>query len=148
MMSTQFSLAPLFRHTVGFDRFNELLDTALRADQSSSYPPYDILREGEDSYRVVMAVAGFTQDDLQITAKENLLTVTGRQNEEKPVPGGEGASVTWLHRGIARRSFERNFRLADHVQVEGASLRDGLLEIHLRRVLPEASRPREIQITH
>lgn len=148
MMSTQFSLAPLFRHTVGFDRFNELLDTALRADQSSSYPPYDILREGEDSYRVVMAVAGFTQENLQITAKENLLTVTGRQNEEKAVTDGDEASVTWLHRGIARRSFERSFRLADHVQVEGASLRDGLLEIRLRRVLPEASRAREIQITH
>src|SRR5690606_613005 len=147
MMNTEFSLAPLFRHSVGFDRFNELLDSALRADQSSTYPPYDIVREGEDRYRIVMAVAGFSRDMLQITARENQLTVTGRQSTEKNV-NPEQSGQTWLHRGIARRNFERSFRLADHVQVEGAEMRDGLLEIVLRRVVPEASRPRQIEIAH
>ncbi|KAF0804467.1 heat-shock protein IbpA [Alcanivorax sp. S71-1-4] len=147
MMNTEFSLAPLFRHSVGFDRFNELLDSALRADQSSTYPPYDIVREGEDRYRIVMAVAGFSRDMLQITARENQLTVTGRQSTEKNL-NPEHAEQTWLHRGIARRNFERSFRLADHVQVEGAEMRDGLLEISLRRVVPEASRPRQIEIAH
>ena len=147
MMNTEFSLAPLFRHSVGFDRFNELLDSALRADQSSTYPPYDIVREGEDRYRIVMAVAGFSRDMLQITARENQLTVTGRQSTEKDV-NAEQAEQTWLHRGIARRNFERSFRLADHVQVESAGMRDGLLEIVLRRVVPEASRPRQIEIAH
>lgn len=147
MMNTEFSLAPLFRHSVGFDRFNELLDTALRADQSSTYPPYDIVREGEDRYRIVMAVAGFSRDMLQITARENQLTVTGRQSTEKNV-APEQPEQTWLHRGIARRNFERSFRLADHVQVDGAEMHDGLLEIRLRRVVPEASRPRQIEIAH
>jgi len=147
MMNTEFSLAPLFRHSVGFDRFNELLDSALRADQSSTYPPYDIVREGEDRYRIVMAVAGFSRDMLQITARENQLTVTGRQSTEKDVNAAQ-AEQTWLHRGIARRNFERSFRLADHVQVESAGMRDGLLEIVLRRVVPEASRPRQIEIAH
>lgn len=139
-MNTEFSLAPLFRHTVGFDRFNELLDSALRADQSSTFPPYDIIREGEDRYRIVMAVAGYRREDLEIVTRENQLTVRAQQvkNDE--------ADVTWLHRGIARRNFERNFRLADHVFVDGADLRDGLLEIRLKREIPEARRARVIPI--
>ncbi|MBA3981217.1 MAG: heat-shock protein [Alcanivorax sp.] len=139
-MNTEFSLAPLFRHTVGFDRFNELLDSALRADQSSTFPPYDIIREGEDRYRIVMAVAGYRREDLEIVTRENQLTVRAQQAKD------DEADVTWLHRGIARRNFERNFRLADHVFVEGADLRDGLLEIRLKREIPEARRARVIPI--
>ncbi|WP_111656296.1 Hsp20 family protein [Isoalcanivorax indicus] len=139
-MNTEFSLAPLFRHTVGFDRFNELLDSALRADQSSTFPPYDIIREGEDRYRIVMAVAGYRREDLEIVTRENQLTVRAQQVKD------DEADVTWLHRGIARRNFERNFRLADHVFVEGADLRDGLLEIRLKREIPEARRARVIPI--
>lgn len=139
-MNTEFSLAPLFRHTVGFDRFNELLDSALRADQSSTFPPYDIIREGEDRYRIVMAVAGYRREDLEIVTRENQLTVRAQQVKD------DESDVTWLHRGIARRNFERNFRLADHVFVEGADLRDGLLEIRLKREIPEARRARVIPI--
>ena len=139
-MNTEFSLAPLFRHTVGFDRFNELLDSALRADQSSTFPPYDIIREGEDRYRIVMAVAGYRREDLEIVTRENQLTVRAQQVKD------DEADVTWLHRGIARRNFERNFRLADHVFVDGADLRDGLLEIRLKREIPEARRARVIPI--
>ena len=142
MMNTEFSLAPLFRHTVGFDRFNELLDSALRADQTGSFPPYDIIREGDDQYRIVMAVAGYARAELEIVARENQLTVRG--NQSKP---SEESSATWLHRGIARRNFERSFRLADHVFVEGADLRDGLLEIRLKREVPEERRPRVIPIS-
>lgn len=141
MMNADFALAPLFRHSVGFDRINDLFDSALRADQGNGFPPYDIVREADDQYRIVMAVAGFGRDALTIVARDNQLTVTGKQ----PAAGPEDGRV-WLHRGIARRNFERSFRLADHVQVEGAALNDGLLEIQLRRVVPDAQRPREIEI--
>lgn len=141
-MNTGFSLAPLFRHTVGFDHFDELLNSALRADQSSTYPPYDILREGDDRYQIVMAVAGFSDQDLNITVKENVLRVAG-----KAEPGDNGER-TWLHRGIARRAFERTFRLADHVRVQGAALRDGLLTIHLQRIVPEEAKPRMVPIDY
>ena len=141
-MNSGFSLAPLFRHSVGFDHFDELLNGALRADQSGSYPPYDIIRDGEDRYQVVMAVAGFSEQDLNITVKENVLTVAGKADT------GEQGERTWLHRGIARRAFERTFRLADHVRVSNASLRDGLLTIQLERVIPEEAKPRMIPIEH
>ncbi len=139
-MNTGFSLAPLFRHTVGFDHFDDLFNSALRADQGNGYPPYDIIREGEDRYQVVMAVAGFAEQDLNITVKENVLTVAGKADTS------EAADRTWLHRGIARRAFERTFRLADHVRVSAAQLRDGLLTIALERVVPEEAKARMIPI--
>lgn len=134
------TLAPLFRHTVGFDRFDELLDAALRSDQSNGFPPYDIIREGSGAYKVVMAVAGFARDELEIVVQENVLRITG-----KPVTKPDD-SRTWLHRGIARRAFDRTFRLADHVEVEDADLKDGLLVITLARVVPESKKPRQIPI--
>lgn len=139
-MNTGFSLAPLFRHTVGFDHFDDLLNSALRADQGNGYPPYDILREGEDRYQIVMAVAGFAEQDLNITVKENVLSVAGKADT------AEAPDRTWLHRGIARRAFERTFRLADHVRVTDAALRDGLLTVSLQRVVPEEAKPRMIPI--
>ena len=134
------TLAPLFRHSVGFDRFDDWLETALRSDQSNGYPPYDIIRESDGTYWVVMAVAGFSRADLDITVQENLLRISGKPAEE------DSEQRTWLHRGIARRGFERSFRLADHVQVEGATMEDGLLIVHLSRVVPEAHKPRQIPI--
>lgn len=134
------TLAPLFRHTVGFDRFDELLDAALRSDQSSGFPPYDIVREENGTYKVTMAVAGFTRDELDVIVQENVLRIAG-----KPVTKHDD-SRTWLHRGIARRAFDRTFRLADHVEVEAADLQDGLLVITLSRVVPESKKPRQIPI--
>lgn len=139
-MNTGFSLAPLFRHTVGFDQFGDLMDAVLRADQSSGYPPYDIVRQGEDHWQVVMAVAGFEESDLQVQVRENVLTIGGS------IDNRDDESRTWLHRGIARRSFERTFRLADHVEVESASLRHGLLTVNLKRIVPEDQRLRTVHI--
>jgi molecular chaperone IbpA len=141
-MNAGFSLAPLFRHTVGFDHFDELLNSASRADQSPSYPPYDIIREGEDRYQIVMAVAGFGDEDIGIVVKENVLTVSGKAESDQP------EERTWLHRGIARRAFERTFRLADYVRVSSADLRDGLLSVKLERVLPEEAKPRMVPIEY
>jgi molecular chaperone IbpA len=141
-MNAGFSLAPLFRHTVGFDHFDELLNSASRADQSPSYPPYDIIREGEDRYQIVMAVAGFGDEDISIVVKENVLTVSGKAEGDQP------EERTWLHRGIARRAFERTFRLADYVRVSSADLRDGLLSVKLERVLPEEAKPRMVPIEY
>lgn len=134
------TLAPLFRHTVGFDRFDELLDATLRSDQANGYPPYDIIREGDNRYRVVMAVAGFARDEISVTVQENVLRITGKPVTERD------ERRTWLHRGIARRAFDRTFRLADHVEVEDAGLSDGLLTVALKRVIPESKKPREIPI--
>ncbi|MZR64021.1 Hsp20 family protein [Alcanivorax sp. DP30] len=139
-MNTGFSLAPLFRHSVGFDRFDELLDAALRADQSSSYPPYDIIRESDGRYRIVMAVAGFRRSDIEITVQENELRIRGG------LPSQQDDERTWLHRGIARRAFERTFKLADHVEVASAGLDDGLLTVTLERVVPEEKKPRIIPV--
>ncbi|WP_040297484.1 Hsp20 family protein [Alcanivorax hongdengensis] len=140
-MNTGFSLAPLFRHSVGFDRFDELLDAALRADQGNGYPPYDIIRESDGRYRIVMAVAGFSRADLDITVQENELKIRGN------LPNQDDAERTWLHRGIARRAFERTFKLADHVEVDGADLNDGLLTVSLNRVVPEEKKPRVIPVS-
>ncbi|EUC69450.1 MAG: heat-shock protein [Alcanivorax borkumensis] len=139
-MNTGFSLAPLFRHSVGFDRFDELLDAALRADQSNGYPPYDIIRESDGRYRIVMAMAGFARNDLDITVQENELRIRGNLKTE------DDSERTWLHRGIARRAFERTFKLADHVEVEAAGLEDGLLTVTLTRVVPEEKKPRVIPV--
>lgn len=141
-MNSGFSLAPLFRHSVGFDRFDDLINNALRADQSGGYPPYDIIRDADGRYRIVMAVAGFRDSELNITVQENELRVNGRV--EAPASDEDGR--TWLHRGIARRAFERTFRLADHVRVTGAGLKDGLLTVHLEQVVPEEAKPRMVPI--
>jgi molecular chaperone IbpA len=132
-----FDFAPLFRTAIGFDRLARLMDAAATAD--ASYPPYNIERAGDDSYRLTMAVAGFSAGDIEITVKENTLTVTGRVASEAP-------HSEVLYRGIAGRPFERRFVLADHIVVEGADLTNGLLHVGLKRVVPEALKPRRIAI--
>jgi molecular chaperone IbpA len=136
-----FDFTPLYRSTVGFDRMLSLLDQPGGVEGSvPSYPPYNIERTGENTYRISVAVAGFSQADLSIEAKENRLTIRGaRQPKEKT------ADVLYL--GIAARAFERSFQLADHVAVEGASLDNGLLHVELMREIPEAMKPRTIPIT-
>ncbi|GBU18591.1 MULTISPECIES: Hsp20 family protein [Methylobacterium] len=136
----QFDLAPLYRSTVGFDRLFSALDQYVSADQATTYPPYNIERTGENAYRITVAVAGFTEADLSIEVKENALTLKG---ERKPDPERR---TEVLHQGIAARSFERRFQLADYVQVTGASLENGLLHVELVREIPEAKKPRTIQI--
>ncbi|MGF6157366.1 molecular chaperone IbpA [Ensifer sp. KUDG1] len=136
-MATTYDYAPLFRSTVGFDRLFNLLETQ-RARSISDWPPYDIAKTGDDSYRISIAVAGFTRDDLDITFQTNLLTVVGKKQEP--------SSDAYLHRGIAGRPFEHRFELADHVRVTGADLTNGLLEIDLVREIPEEMKPRKIAI--
>jgi molecular chaperone IbpA len=136
-----FDLAPLYRSTVGFDRLFSLLDQVGGVDAASSYPPYNIERTDENAYRVTVAVAGFTEKDLSIEVKENTLTIRG----EKQVKEGEKAGDV-LYQGIAGRAFERRFQLADHVEVAGASLANGLLHVDLKREIPEAMKPRQIPI--
>ena len=131
------NLSPLFRTAIGFDRLARQVDSAAAADQS--YPPYNIEKTGEESYRLTMAVAGFGPDDIELTVKENTLLVAGRVAAEAP-------KVEVFHRGIAGRAFERRFVLADHIVVEGADLKNGLLQIGLKRVVPEALKPRRILI--
>ena len=142
-MKTEFDFSPLFRSTVGFDRMFDLLRHSARGgpDEHHNYPPYDIERTGEDSYRVTLAVAGFRPEELTVTARQNLLLVTGDRRGN----GGEQQRQV-LYRGIAGRSFERRFELADHVKVVGANLADGLLTVELQREVPEAMRPRRIEI--
>src|SRR5262245_54478506 len=135
-----FDLTPLFRHSVGFDRLDELFETAFRSNaQDNSYPPYNIAKTGDDAYRITLAVAGFAEDDLEIVSKENLLTVRGRSTEAEK-------EVTYLHRGIGRRAFEHRFQLADYVRVSDAQLAHGLLDIELVRELPEAMKPQQIKV--
>lgn len=136
----QFDLSPLYRSTVGFDRLFNMLDTMGSVESAQSYPPYNIERTDENSYRVTMAVAGFADSDLEIEAKENVLTVKGERKEQAE----NGREV--LYRGIAARAFERRFQLADHVEVKGATLENGLLHIDLVREIPEAMKPRKIAI--
>jgi molecular chaperone IbpA len=135
-----FDFSPLYRSTVGFDNLSRLLDTASQWDKNQpGYPPYNIELVEDDSYRISMAVAGFTQDELEIQVEKQVLTVTG-------VKPGDGEVTNYLHRGIAARNFERRFRLADHVKVCGAKLENGLLHIDLQRELPEAMKSRTISI--
>jgi molecular chaperone IbpA len=136
-----FDLSPLYRSTVGFDRLFSLIDQAAGVDQAQTYPPYNIERSAENAYRITLAVAGFAEADLTIEVKEATLTVRG---EKQGKADGEGAEV--LYRGIASRSFERRFQLADHVLVKGADLANGLLHIDLVREVPEAKKPRQIAI--
>lgn len=137
-----FDFSPFYRSTVGFDRIFDLMDSASKVEQATSgYPPYNIERTGEDSYRISIAVAGFSADDIDIELHENTLTVTG----ERPAEENER---TYLHQGIAGRSFERRFQLADHVRVDNASLENGLLNIDLVREVPETMKPRKIKINN
>ncbi len=133
-----YDFAPLFRTAIGFDRMARLAGAA-QETVSQAYPPYNIERIGDDSYRLTMAVAGFSQDDLELTVRENSLIIAGRV---KP----EAQSGEVLFRGIAGRAFERRFALADHIVVDGADLQNGLLHVGLKRVVPEALKPRRIQI--
>jgi molecular chaperone IbpA len=135
--------APLYRSTVGFDRLFSLLDTLGTPDNGqTTYPPYNIERTGDDAYRISMAVAGFSDTEISIEAHRNVLTVKGERTEDKD----EGKEV--LYRGIAARAFERRFQLADHVEVSGATLKNGLLHIDLKRNVPEELKPRKISITN
>jgi molecular chaperone IbpA len=135
-----FDFSPLFRSTIGFDRLARLLDGATRLDSAAvAYPPYNIEKTGEDAYRLTMAVAGFARDEIDITVQDNALTVTGKGNNGE----NEGR---YLHRGIARRAFERRFSLADHIKVVGASLDNGMLHVDLVHEVPEAMKPRKIEI--
>ncbi len=136
-MRTDYS--PFYRSTVGFDRLFDLLDGATKFDTGSTYPPYDIEATGENTYRITMAVAGFGEQDLDIQAHENVLTIKGQKAEAED-------EKRYLYHGIAGRSFERRFQLADHVLVTGAKLENGLLHVELKREIPEALKPRKIEI--
>jgi molecular chaperone IbpA len=133
-------LSPLYRTLVGFDRINSLMDNAMRLDAAPGYPPFNVEQTDEDGYRIELAVAGFSTDELSIEFKDNTLTVTGRK---APVEEAR----RFLHRGIAERSFERRFKLADYVRVDGARLENGVLVVDLIRELPEALKPRTITIS-
>jgi molecular chaperone IbpA len=136
-MRTNFDFAPYRRSTVGFDRLFNLLEAGAREDDG--YPPFDIVKDGDDSYRITLAVAGFRPEDIEIVAQQNLLTVTGKRADDN----GQGE---YLHRGIAARAFQRRFQLADFVEAGEASFENGLLSIALKRVVPEAMKPRRIEI--
>ncbi|MDG4890741.1 MULTISPECIES: Hsp20 family protein [unclassified Mesorhizobium] len=138
-MRTSFDFSPLFRSSIGFDRMLNALETASRIETADNWPPYDIAKSGEDDYRITMALAGFSQDELAITQEQNMLMVSGQKAGED---NGE-----YLHRGIAGRAFQRRFELADHVKVVDASLVNGLLTIDLKREIPEEMKPRRIEIT-
>ncbi|MGO6904180.1 Hsp20 family protein, partial [Rhizobium ruizarguesonis] len=135
-MRNDFDFAPLYRSSIGFDRVFNLLNNAQRLQAVDTWPPYDIVKTGENEYRIQMALAGFAETDLDISQERNVLIVKGQKAEEKD---GE-----YLHRGIAGRAFERRFELADHVRVENASLTNGLLSIQLKREIPEEMKPRRI----
>jgi len=134
-----YDLSPYRRSTVGFDRLFDFLENASRAEQDN-YPPFDIEKLGDDSYRITLAVAGFKQDEIEIVAHQNMLTISGRRADDR------GRDGSFLHMGIATRAFERKFELADFVQVSGAGMADGLLRIELQREVPEAMKPRKIAI--
>lgn len=137
-MRTLLDYSPLLRSSIGFDRVFELLESASRSQQGDNYPPFDSLKLDEDSYRITMAVAGFTEDELNISTQSNMLIVSGEHKAE--------AEGEYLHRGIATRAFSRRFELAEHVRVTGARLANGLLSIDLKREIPEAMKPRRIEI--
>jgi len=137
-MWTMFDFSPLIRSSVGFDRVFDLLETAARVQHADNWPPYDIVKTGDDQYTINMAVAGFSPDELTVTMQPNQLVVSGHKHDEK---AGE-----YLHRGIAQRALERRFELADHVNVVAANLDNGLLTIELKREIPEEMKPRRIEI--
>jgi len=135
-------LTPLLRSSIGFDHINRLLDTAL-TNNEPSYPPYNIEKISEDDYRITVALAGFSEDDLDVTINEGVLIISARNTQEKEEESDDGR---YLHRGIAQRSFERRFRLAETIRVIGAALENGLLTIDLQREVPEHLKPRKINI--
>lgn len=136
-----FDFTPLYRSTVGFDRLASLLDSALTSDvNATTYPPYNIEKTGDDAYRITIAVAGFTDADLAIEAQDGVLVITGKKEGED--------KVSYLHRGIAARAFEKRFQLADHVRAVGAVSENGLLHVDLLREVPEALKPRKIEISN
>jgi molecular chaperone IbpA len=137
----EFSLAPLFRSSIGFDRFNDLFESALRVDNAPSYPPYNVEKHGEDEYRIVVAAAGMREADLDIQVERDVLTVTGGRREN----GTE--QPQYLHRGIAQRAFKLSFRLADYIEVKGARLEHGMLHVELVRRVPESAKPRRVAIS-
>ncbi|QUD90605.1 Hsp20 family protein [Phenylobacterium montanum] len=138
-MRTAYDFSPLYRSVIGVDRMADLIETAMRTGGESHYPPYDIEKTGEGTYRITLAAAGFGADELELTAQPNLLVVTGRKAK-----GDEGRN--YLHRGIAGRDFERRFELADYVVVKSADYANGVLSIDLAREVPEALKPRRIEI--
>lgn len=140
-MTTAFSLAPLFRQSVGFDRFNDLFESALRNESGSTYPPYNVEKHADDTYRIVVAAAGFEEKDLELQVEKSVLTISGGRQRD-----AEAKSVTFLHQGIAQRGFKLSFRLADHIEVKGAALVNGLLNIDLLRVVPEEAKAKRIPI--
>lgn len=139
-MRTTLDFAPLYRSSIGFDRMFSLLDNAARMQGTDNWPPYDIVKTGDDEYMITMAVAGFSPDEPTITHEPNLLVVAGQKSGDD--------NDQYLHRGLTARSFERRFELADHVQVEAASLVNGLLTIELKREIPEAMKPHRIEISN
>jgi molecular chaperone IbpA len=139
-MRSAFDFSPYRRSTVGFDRLFDMLENS-SVGQAENYPPFDLIKLGDNDYRIELAVAGFRPDELDITAQQNVLLVSGRKKEETDEKG-----TNYVYRGIANRSFERRFALADHIQVRGADIKDGLLSIELVREIPEAMKPRKISI--
>ena len=135
----RYDFSPLYRSTVGFDRLFDMLDQAARVESAANWPPYNIEKTGEDQYRITMAVAGFSPNDIELVQQENTLLVTGHKHTDS-----EGAQL--LHRGIATRSFRQTFNLADHVKVTAATIENGLLTVELKREVPEALKPRRIEI--
>jgi molecular chaperone IbpA len=140
-MRSAFDFSPYRRSTVGFDRLFDMLENSSVGQGQENYPPFDLIKSAENEYCIQLAVAGFRPEEIDITAQQNVLVVSGRKNEESEEKGAD-----FIYRGIANRSFERRFALADHIQVRGADLKDGLLSIELKREIPEAMRPRKISI--
>jgi molecular chaperone IbpA len=141
-MRSAFDFAPYRRSTVGFDQLFDMLESSSAGQgQQENYPPFDLIKLGDNDYRIELAVAGFKSDEIDITAQQNVLIVSGKKREESEQHG-----LDYIYRGIANRSFERRFALADHIQVRGADLKDGLLAIELVREIPEEMKPRKIDI--
>ena len=140
-MRSAFDFAPYRRSSVGFDRLFDMLENSSFGATQENYPPFDLIKLGENDYRIELAVAGFRPDEIDITSQQNQLIVSGRKSEETDDKGSD-----YIYRGIANRSFERRFALADHIQVRGADLKDGLLAIELVREIPEAMKPKKINI--
>lgn len=140
-MRSAFDFAPFRRSTVGFDRLFDMLENSGASQGQENYPPFDLIRSGENEYCIELAVAGFKPDEIEITAQQNVLIVSGRKSEDS-----SSERADYIYRGIATRSFERRFALADHIQVRGADMKDGLLSIELVREIPEAMKPRKIDI--
>lgn len=140
-MRTAFDFAPFRRSSVGFDRLFDMLENPNFGNGGENYPPFDLIKTGENDYRIELAVAGFKPEEIDITAQQNVLIVTGSKKEESETKGAD-----YIYRGIANRSFERRFALADHIQVRGADMKDGMLQVELVREIPEAMKPRKISV--